>query len=60
MTKIKIGIVAVILLMSNLVFAQTLDDARKLIDYQRYGTAVETLEKMYAANQGNVDGTGLS
>jgi tetratricopeptide (TPR) repeat protein len=55
MTKIKIGIVAVILLMSNLVFAQTLDDAKKLIDYQRFGSAVETLEKLYAGNQGNVE-----
>jgi tetratricopeptide (TPR) repeat protein len=55
MTKIKIGIVAVVLLMSNLVFAQTLDDAKKLIDYERYGSAIEALEKLYAANAGNVD-----
>jgi tetratricopeptide (TPR) repeat protein len=55
MTKIKIGIVAVILLMSNLVFAQTLDDARKLIDYQRFGSAVDALEKLYASNQGNIE-----
>ncbi|HLO80478.1 MAG TPA: tetratricopeptide repeat protein [Chitinophagaceae bacterium] len=53
MTKIKIGIVAVILLMSNLVFAQTLDDAKKLIDYQRYNSALEALEKMYATDQKN-------
>jgi tetratricopeptide (TPR) repeat protein len=55
MTKIKIGIVAVVLLMSNLVFAQTLDDAKKLIDYERYGSAIEALEKLYAANAGNVE-----
>lgn len=55
MTKIKIGIVAVIMLVSNLVFAQSLDDARKLIDYQRYATAVETLEKMVAASPANAD-----
>jgi tetratricopeptide (TPR) repeat protein len=45
----------VVLLMSNLVFAQTLDDAKKLIDYERYGSAIEALEKLYAANAGNVD-----
>ncbi|MFN5932361.1 MAG: tetratricopeptide repeat protein, partial [Sphingobacteriales bacterium] len=55
MTKIKIGIVAVVMLVSNLVFAQSLDDARKLINYQRYATAVETLEKMVAANPANAD-----
>lgn len=49
MTKIKIGIVAVILLMSNLVFAQTVQDGRKLISYQRYQSAVETLEKLAAS-----------
>jgi tetratricopeptide (TPR) repeat protein len=55
MTKIKIGIVAVVLLMSNLVFAQTLDDAKKLIDYERYGSAIDAFEKLYAANAGNVE-----
>lgn len=55
MTKIKIGIVAVVMLVSNLVFAQSLDDAKRLIDYQRFATAVETLEKMTAANPANAD-----
>ena len=55
MTKIKIGIVAVVMLVSNLVFAQSLDDARKLIDYQRFATAVETLEKITATNPANAD-----
>lgn len=55
MTKIKIGIVVMVMLVSNLVFAQSLDDARRLIDYQRYATAVETLEKMVTANPTNTD-----
>jgi len=55
MTKIKIGIVAVILLMSNLVFAQTVQDGRNLLDYQRYASAIETLEKAVAANPSNAE-----
>lgn len=55
MTKIKLGIVAVILLMSNLVFAQTWQEGRKLISYQRYQSAVSTLEKVVAANPGSAD-----
>jgi hypothetical protein len=31
MTKIKLGIVAVILLMSNLVFAQSVQDGKKFL-----------------------------
>lgn len=55
MTKIKLGIVAVILLMSNLVFAQTWQEGRKLISYQRYQSAVSTLEKVVAANPGSAE-----
>ncbi|TAH01007.1 MAG: tetratricopeptide repeat protein [Sphingobacteriales bacterium] len=55
MTKIKLGIVAAILLMSNLVFAQTWQEGRKLISYQRYQSAVSTLEKVVAANPGSAD-----
>jgi tetratricopeptide (TPR) repeat protein len=55
MTKIKFGIVAMVMLVSNLVFAQSLDDARKLIDYQRYASAVEALEKMAAASATSPD-----
>ncbi|MFN7687291.1 MAG: tetratricopeptide repeat protein [Sphingobacteriales bacterium] len=55
MTKIKLGIVAVILLMSNLVFAQTWQEGRKLISYQRNQSAVSTLEKVVAANPGSAE-----
>jgi tetratricopeptide (TPR) repeat protein len=55
MTKIKLGIVAVILLMSNLVFAPTWQEGRKLISYQRNQSAVSTLEKVVAANPGSAE-----
>lgn len=55
MTKIKLGIVAVILLMSNLVFAQSVQDGKKFLYYQRYNSAKETLEKVVAANPGNAE-----
>jgi tetratricopeptide (TPR) repeat protein len=55
MTKIKLGIVAVILLMSNLVFAQTWQEGRKQISYQRNQSAVSTLEKVVAANPGSAE-----
>lgn len=55
MTKIKLGLIAVILLMSNLVFAQTVQEGRKLISYQRYQSAVSTLEKVVAANPGSAE-----
>lgn len=55
MTKIKLGIVAVILLMSNLVFAQTWQEGKKLISYQRFQSAVSTLEKVVAANPGSAE-----
>ena len=55
MTKIKLGIVAVILLMSNVVFAQSVQDGKKFLYYQRYTSAKETMEKVVAANPGNAE-----
>ncbi len=55
MTKIKLGIVAAILLMSNLVFAQSVQDGKKFLYYQRYNSAKETMEKVVAANPGNAE-----
>jgi Tfp pilus assembly protein PilF len=55
MTKIKIGIVSVFLLMNSLVFAQTVQDGKKFLNYQRYNSAVETLEKVVAASPGNAE-----
>lgn len=55
MTKIKIGIVSVFLLMNSLVFAQTVQDGKKFLNYQRYTSAVETLEKVAAASPANAE-----
>jgi tetratricopeptide (TPR) repeat protein len=55
MTKIKLGIVAAVLLMSNLVFAQSVQDGKKFLYYQRYNSAKETLEKVVAANPGDAE-----
>ncbi len=55
MTKIKIGIVSVFVLMTSLVFAQTVQDGKKFLNYQRYNSAVETLEKVAAASPGNAE-----
>lgn len=53
MTRIKIGIVAVILLMSNLGFAQTIQDGRKFLYYERYNSAKDALEKAAEAAPAN-------
>jgi tetratricopeptide (TPR) repeat protein len=50
MTKIKVGILTVILLISNLVFAQTVQDGRKFLYYQQYNNAKDAFEKALAAN----------
>jgi tetratricopeptide (TPR) repeat protein len=55
MTKIKLGFVAVTMLMSNLIFAQTIQEGKKLISYQRYESAKETFEKVVAATPGNAE-----
>ncbi len=55
MTRIKIGVVSVFLLMSSLVFAQTVQDGKKFLNYQRYTSAVETLEKAVAAAPANAE-----
>lgn len=55
MTKIKIGIVSVFVLMTSLVFAQTVQEGKKFLNYQRYNSAVETLEKVAAASPANAE-----
>jgi tetratricopeptide (TPR) repeat protein len=55
MTKIKFVIVAFALLVSNMVFAQTVQDGWKFLYYERFNSARETLEKVAAANPGNVE-----
>jgi tetratricopeptide (TPR) repeat protein len=49
MSKIKTGLVAVVMLMSNMVFAQSVQDGKKFLYYERYQSAIESLEKAVAA-----------
>ncbi len=53
MTKIKKGLVAVLMLMSNVVFAQSVQEGKKFLYYERYQSAIETLDKALAASPGN-------
>ncbi len=55
MSKIKLNLIAAALLMSQMVFAQSVQDGRKFIYYERFRSAKETLQKMVAANPGNAE-----
>ena len=57
MTKMKYGLVAVVMLMSNFVIAQSVQEAKKFIYYGRYQSAKEVLEKVVAGNPADVEGT---
>src|SRR5688572_13460886 len=49
MSKIKTGLFAIVVLMSNMVFAQSVQEGRKFLYYERYQSAIETLQKAVAA-----------
>ena len=51
MTKMKYGLVAVVMLMSNFVIAQSVQEAKKFMYYGRYQSAKVALEKVVAGNQ---------
>ncbi len=55
MTKMKHGLVAVVLLMSNFVLAQTVQEAKKFIYYGRNQSAKDALEKVVAGNPADVE-----
>ena len=55
MTKIKIGILTAILLISNMVFAQTVHDGRRFLYYQQFNNAKEAFEKALAANPTSIE-----
>ncbi len=57
MTKMKYGLVAVVMLMSNFVIAQSVQEAKKFIYYGRYQSAKEALEKVVAGNPADVEAT---
>jgi tetratricopeptide (TPR) repeat protein len=55
MMKFKLGLVAAVMLVSQMVGAQSVQDGRKFIYYQRYQSAIETLEKVVAASPANAE-----
>jgi tetratricopeptide (TPR) repeat protein len=59
MTKMKHGLVAVVLLMSNFVIAQTVQEAKKFIYYGRTQSAKDALEKVVAGNPADVEAVYL-
>jgi len=55
MMKFKSGLVAAGMMVSLVAGAQTLQDGRKLIYYERYRSAIETLDKVVAASPANAE-----
>src|SRR5688572_9932448 len=57
MTKSFISLVAVVMLGSSVVTAQNVEQGKKFLDYQRYKSAKESLEKVVAANPNDIEAT---
>jgi Flp pilus assembly protein TadD len=57
MMKSFISLVAVVMLGSNMVTAQNVEQGKKFFYYQRYKSARETLEKVLAANPNDIAAT---
>src|SRR5882762_4329749 len=55
MNKIRFSLLAAAVVVSNLVNAQTVEQGKKFLYYERYKSAQETLEKVLAANPNNID-----
>jgi len=53
--KRSFSLLAGVVLAGNLLFAQSVDQGKKFLYYERYQSAKETLEKVLAANPNNVD-----
>jgi tetratricopeptide (TPR) repeat protein len=59
MTKMKHGLVAVVMLMSNFVIAQSVQEAKKFIYYGRTQSAKDALEKVVAGNPADIEAVYL-
>ena len=55
MTKIRISLLAGVVLAGNVLFAQSVEQGKKFLYYERYKSAKETFEKVLAANPNNID-----
>ena len=57
MSKRFISFVTMVVLGSNVLFAQSVEQGRKFFYYERYKSAKENFEKVLAANPNNIDAT---
>ena len=56
MNKLKSGLLFIVIaLFGNVLYAQTIEEGRKFLYYERYKSAKAVFEKMVAANPANVD-----
>jgi tetratricopeptide (TPR) repeat protein len=55
MKKIRFSLLAAVVIISNVAFAQSVEQGKKFLYYQRYKSAKETLEKVLASNPNNID-----
>src|ERR1700712_302270 len=53
MKKIKVGMFLAALLFTNLLFAQSIDDGKKFMYYERYKSAKDVFQKLLTANPNN-------
>jgi tetratricopeptide (TPR) repeat protein len=59
MTKLKFGLVAAVLLTGHSLFAQSVQDGKKFIYYERYQSARDMLQKVVSANPNDADAVYL-
>lgn len=55
MMKRVLSLLVTVTVMGNMLFAQSVDDGRKFLYYERYKSAKDAFEKVLAANPNNID-----
>lgn len=55
MMKRVLSLLVTVVIMGNMLFAQSIDEGKKFLYYDRYRSAKETFEKILAANPNNVE-----
>jgi tetratricopeptide (TPR) repeat protein len=55
MMKRVLSLLVTVLVLGNTLFAQSVDDGRKFLYYERYKSAKETFEKVLASSPNNID-----
>ena len=56
--KMRLGLlVAGVVSLCNIAFAQTVDQGKKFLYYQRYQSAKDMLQKVLASNPNNIEAT---